>query len=61
MWQNPQETADLITFTEEILNGKLYFLCSETATTTRYHYRGISFDYRKCFFDGWCYVETEAV
>ena len=28
MWPNPQETADLITFTEEILNGKLPFLCS---------------------------------
>ena len=33
MWQNPQET--LVTFTEEILNGKPeeilnpYFLCSE--------------------------------
>ena len=27
MWPNPQETADLIVFTEEILNGKLYFLC----------------------------------
>ena len=26
---NPQETADLVTFTEEILNGKLHFLCSE--------------------------------
>ena len=25
---NPQETADLVTFTEEILNGKLHFLCS---------------------------------
>ena len=24
----PQETADLVTFTEEILNGKLRFLCS---------------------------------
>ena len=24
----PQETADLVTFTEEILNGKLHFLCS---------------------------------
>ena len=23
-----QETADLATFTEEILNGKLHFLCS---------------------------------
>ena len=26
-----QETADLITFTEEILNGKLHFLCSEAS------------------------------
>ena len=25
---NPQETTDLVTFTEEILNGKLHFLCS---------------------------------
>ena len=28
MWLNPQETADLVTFTDEILNGKLNFLCS---------------------------------
>ena len=28
MWPNPQETADLVTFTEEILNGKLHFLCN---------------------------------
>ena len=28
MWPNPQETADLVTFTEKILNGKLHFLCS---------------------------------
>ena len=26
MWPNPQETEDLTTFTEEIFNGKLYFL-----------------------------------
>ena len=25
MWPYPQETADLLTFTEEILNGKLDF------------------------------------
>ena len=24
---NDSETADLVTFTEEILNGKLHFLC----------------------------------
>ena len=28
MWPNPQETANLVTFTEEILNGKLHFLYS---------------------------------
>ena len=28
MWPNPQETGDLVTFTEEILNRKLHFLCS---------------------------------
>ena len=28
MWSNPQETADLVTFTEEIINGKTSFLCS---------------------------------
>ena len=26
--QKMKETADLVTFTEEILNGKLHFLCS---------------------------------
>ena len=25
MWSNPQKTADLVTFTEEILSGKLHF------------------------------------
>ena len=29
MWQNLQETADLVTFTEEITNGNLHFLCIE--------------------------------
>ena len=28
MWPNPQETAALVTFTGEILNVKLYYLCS---------------------------------
>ena len=28
MWQNPQFPADLVTFTEAILNGKFHFLCS---------------------------------
>ena len=29
-----QETADLVTFTEEILNGKLHFLCSDNASSS---------------------------
>ena len=33
MWPNPQETADLVTFIEEILNGKLHFLSNEYTTT----------------------------
>ena len=28
MWPNPKETVDLVTFTEEIIKGKLQFLCS---------------------------------
>ena len=32
MWPNPQETADLVSFTEEILNWKLHFLCSAVST-----------------------------
>ena len=31
MGSNPQETADLVTFTEEIPNGKLQFLCSDVS------------------------------
>ena len=27
MWSNPQETVDLVPYTEEILKGKLHFLC----------------------------------
>ena len=28
MWPNLQETVDLVTFTEEILEENLYFLCN---------------------------------
>ena len=28
MWQNPQETAEMVTFTEEFPNGKPHFLRS---------------------------------
>ena len=32
MWPNSNETTYLVTFTEEILNGKLHCLCSEPRT-----------------------------
>ena len=35
MWSNPQFPVDLVTFTEEILNGKLHFLCCDTWTLNR--------------------------
>ena len=31
MWPNPQETMDLVRFTEEILNGKFHCFCSAFA------------------------------
>ena len=33
MWTNSQDTADLVTFTEEILNVKLHFLCNDIVAT----------------------------
>ena len=41
MWPNPQFSADLVKFTEEILNGKLQFLC--LYFTSRYVLRIRSF------------------
>ena len=34
MWPNPQFPTDFVTFTEEILNGKTSFLCSEKLHVT---------------------------
>ena len=31
MWPNPQFPADLVTFPEDILNGELHFLCSDSS------------------------------
>ena len=47
MWTNPQETADLVTFTEGILDGKLHFLfelqfAHRLALVLEYHGRYIS-------------------
>ena len=44
MLPNPLETADLVTFTEEILNGKLHFLC------TMFHCHKIFILLKACFF-----------
>ena len=34
----PQFSADLVTHTEEILNGKLHFLCSDSYFEVTYEY-----------------------
>ena len=39
MWPNPQKTADLVTFTKEILNGNFYFLyCARWKWTLKTSY-----------------------
>ena len=35
MWPNPQETLDLVTFAEEIFNGKLHF-CAVNVLVARF-------------------------
>ena len=35
MWPNPQFPADLATFTGEILDGKLPFLCSVSVRVSK--------------------------
>ena len=37
MWPNPQKTVDLVTFTEEILNGRLHFLCKRWLSEPQKH------------------------
>ena len=37
MWPDPQETADLVAFTEEILNWNFIFLCSESGKIKNFH------------------------
>ena len=39
MWPNPQERADLLTFIEEILNGKLHFCAVSRKTETVISYK----------------------
>ena len=57
MWPNPQETADLVTFTEETLNGKLHFLCSAYAQVSNH------VDFFYCggdFFKNWANFSISA-
>ena len=48
MWPNPQLPADLVTFTEEILNGKLHFLCSATNYVNKGSFRLASHGQDNC-------------
>ena len=34
MWPSPQEAEELITFTEEIRNGKLFVMCTKQSYAT---------------------------
>ena len=38
MWSNPQKNANSVTFTEEILNGKLHVLCSSDVFTVNFEH-----------------------
>ena len=53
MWPNPQETADLVTFTEEIFNGKIHILSSETIES-RYLYWPDKNHYYSCKLKDFC-------
>ena len=45
MRQNPQFPADLVTFAEEILNGKLHFLCIVAITGLIFLSSGVPSEY----------------
>ena len=44
---NLQETADLVTFLEQILNGKLHFFCSVVYNCSRNFYHLTAIDFKK--------------
>ena len=44
MWPNPQFPADLVTFTEEIINGKLHFLCSAKRPMNQFGKNGLTIE-----------------
>ena len=47
MWRNPQFAADLATFTEEILNGKLHFLRSDISNLANIYLLKVDEQYTK--------------
>ena len=49
MLPNSQETADLVSFTEEILNGKLHFLCSVSLISNYNNYKGYQSTVLSCY------------
>ena len=51
MWPNPQETADLITFTEENRNGKLHFIYSVTFWEDSWRMNNDHYFYKKFYLD----------
>ena len=58
MWPNPQFPADLVTFTEEILNGKLHFLCSKRQKNLVVKLKQLKVEFR-CF-DNYDYSLTSS-
>ena len=40
MWPNPQKTADLLTFTEGIFNGKVFFVSCQFFDTGKFFHKG---------------------
>ena len=48
MWPNPPFLADVVTFTEEILDGKVHFLCSDEKRIE--HLFWISHSHEECSF-----------
>ena len=43
MWPNPEETADFVTFTKEIIDEKLHFLCSEITDQLNLYMKKLKF------------------
>ena len=53
---NLQQTADVVTFTEEILNGNLHFLCSETWKKLKFNVECYNFPFT--IITNWCAGEA---